>query len=230
MKQDLHALRIDKDKKSNPGGGDRFWFLVSCALLLALVGLGAYLFLGKDQIGAVPGPDEAAAAAEPARESVPVEEPQADREVLIASGYVVAHHKHELGSKVMGRVEWIGVEKGDLVKKGQLLVKLEDREFRAQLEQAQASLRAARERLAELEAGSRPQEIDRAEADVNRARAELERRGIAVPISGGSPVGDDPTGTGRSRTVERCGQLCADPAGRDRNPGSHQRHRLAKDR
>jgi len=72
---------------------------------------------------------------------------------------VVAHHKHELGSKVVGRVKWIGVEKGDLVRKGQLLVKLEDREYRAQLAQAQADLSAAEERLAALEAGSRPQEL-----------------------------------------------------------------------
>ncbi len=103
----------------------------------------------------------------------PTRAEQLGREVLIASGYVVAHHKHELGSKVMGRVEWIGVEKGDFVRRGQLLVKLEDREFRAQLRQAEAVLSLARERLAELEAGSRPQEIERAEAEARRAEAEL---------------------------------------------------------
>jgi len=95
------------------------------------------------------------------------------KEVLIASGYVVAHHKHELGSKVMGRVKWIGVEKGDLVRKGQLLVKLEDREYRAQLAQAEAELSAAQESLAALEAGSRPQEIARAEAELTRANSDL---------------------------------------------------------
>ena len=36
--------------------------------------------------------------------------------VLSASGYVVAHHKISVNSKVTGRVAWIGVEKGDKVK------------------------------------------------------------------------------------------------------------------
>ena len=57
--------------------------------------------------------------------------------VLSASGYIVAHHKINVNSKVTGRVKWIGVEKGDKVKEGQILVRLEDDEFRAQYEQAQ---------------------------------------------------------------------------------------------
>ncbi len=97
---------------------------------------------------------------------------RAGREVLIASGYVVAHHKISLGSKVMGKISWIGVEKGDRVGKDQLLVKLDDREYRAQLEQARAAFNATQARLQELEAGSRPQEIERAEAELRRLEAE----------------------------------------------------------
>src|SRR5260370_21628684 len=44
--------------------------------------------------------------------------------VLSVSGYVVAHHKIAVGAKVMGRVAWIGVEKGDKVQQGQVLVRL----------------------------------------------------------------------------------------------------------
>ena len=51
--------------------------------------------------------------------------------VLSATGYIVAHHTINVNSKVTGRVEWIGVEKGDKVKEGQVLVRLEDQEFRA---------------------------------------------------------------------------------------------------
>jgi HlyD family secretion protein len=111
------------------------------------------------------------------RNPEPAVEPEAapqGREVLIASGYVVAHHKHELGSKVMGKVEWIGVEQGDFVRRGELLVKLEDREYRAQVGQAKAALSLAEARLAELEAGSRPEEVARSEAELNRALADLE--------------------------------------------------------
>ena len=38
----------------------------------------------------------------------------------------------------MGKVAWIGVEKGDKVRKDQPLVRLDDREYRAQVEQAEA--------------------------------------------------------------------------------------------
>jgi HlyD family secretion protein len=102
--------------------------------------------------------------------------------VLSASGYVVAHHKIAVGAKVMGRVAWIGVEKGDRVQQGQVLVRLEDSEFRAQSSQARANLAAAQARLDQLRSGSRPQEklkdkagVLQAEATLRNAEAEYER-------------------------------------------------------
>jgi len=100
-------------------------------------------------------------------------EASGDSAVLVSSGYVVAHHKIQVGSKISGRVAWIGVEKGDQVQKDQLVVRLEDREYRAQHDQATASYDSAVARLSELERGSRPEEIDRAKADMDRAEAQL---------------------------------------------------------
>jgi HlyD family secretion protein len=93
--------------------------------------------------------------------------------VLTAAGYIVAHHKIQLGSKVMGKVAWIGVEKGDRVKKSQMLVRLEDQEYLARVNEAQAALMAAQEKLSELENGSRPEEISRGRADLALAEANL---------------------------------------------------------
>jgi HlyD family secretion protein len=108
--------------------------------------------------------------------------PSSGESVLTASGYIVAHHKIAVGAKVMGRVAWIGVEKGDLVQAGQVLVRLEDSEFRAQVNQATANLAAAEARLDQLKAGSRPQEklkdkagVMQAEANLKTAEAEYER-------------------------------------------------------
>jgi len=56
----------------------------------------------------------------------------------------------------MGRVAWIGVEKGDRVQQGQVLVRLEDNDFRAQSNQAQCESGAAQARLDQLRSGSRP--------------------------------------------------------------------------
>src|SRR5258708_16867604 len=102
--------------------------------------------------------------------------------VLSVSGYVVAHHKIAVGAKVMGRVAWIGVEKGDKVQQGQVLVRLEDSEFRAQSGQARANLAAAQARLDQLRTGSRPQEklkdkagVLQAEATLRNAEADYER-------------------------------------------------------
>jgi RND family efflux transporter MFP subunit len=93
--------------------------------------------------------------------------------ILNAAGYIVAHHKISVNSKVTGRIAWIGVEKADKVKEGQVLVRLEDQEFRAQVEQAQGAVASAESHLKALETGSRPQEIDEARHNLEQARANL---------------------------------------------------------
>jgi HlyD family secretion protein len=93
--------------------------------------------------------------------------------VLTATGYIVPHHTINVNSKVTGRVKWIGVEKGDKVKEGQVLVKLEDDEFRAQYEQARGAADSARAYLQELQNGSRPEETAQTQHNLDEARATL---------------------------------------------------------
>jgi HlyD family secretion protein len=85
----------------------------------------------------------------------------------------MAAHKIELASKVVGRVAWVGVEMGDKIEKGQVLVRLEDDEYKARVTQQRGQLENAQAKLAELEAGSRPQEIATAKAQLDQAQAEL---------------------------------------------------------
>jgi HlyD family secretion protein len=92
---------------------------------------------------------------------------------LSAGGYIIARHQVEVGAKITGRVIALEVKEGDVVRAGQVIARLDDEEIRAQVRQAEATLAAARARLAELEAGSRPQEIDRARAEMLRAEADL---------------------------------------------------------
>jgi HlyD family secretion protein len=93
--------------------------------------------------------------------------------VLTATGYIIAAHKIEVASKVNGRVAWIGVDKGDKVNAGQVLVRLEDDEYRAQVEEQRGQLATLEAKLAELEHGSRPEEVQKARADVEQAKADL---------------------------------------------------------
>jgi len=63
------------------------------------------------------------------------------------------------------------VEKGDKVKEDQILVRLEDDEFRAQYQQAQGTVANARAYLQELQNGSRPEEVQQAQHNLDEARA-----------------------------------------------------------
>jgi HlyD family secretion protein len=99
--------------------------------------------------------------------------PGAPTPVLTAGGYIIPHRKVELAPKITGRVEWVGVEKGDTVTRGQILLRIEQREFLAAVDRAQALLAGARARLQELESGSRPEEIERARAGVEEARSNV---------------------------------------------------------
>lgn len=60
--------------------------------------------------------------------------------LLNASGYVVAQRKASVASKITGQIEWLGVEEGSQVKKGQIIARLEGKDARAAREQAKANL------------------------------------------------------------------------------------------
>ncbi len=171
MEKNLKGLRIDPERKGSlRKSGATSWLL---ALVFLLVGAGAFaLFSGYFNRAADNSAKKQAASAEPTAAQT-AESKETANEVLKAAGYIVAHHKIQIGSKVMGKVAWIGVEKGDKVRREQPLVRLDDREYRAQVEQAAASLRAAEARLTELQTGNRPEEVQRAEAELIRNRADL---------------------------------------------------------
>ena len=160
LSNELQKLKIDKSKRVSAPSRSRAGIFV--VVLVVLVGvIVAALMLRK------PG---AAATVQIVR---PRTESSGQSAILIATGYVVAHHKVQVGSKIAGRVAWIGVEKGDHVRRDQIVVRLEALEYRAQYEQARSAYDSAVAKLQELERGSRPEEVDRAKADMERAQAEL---------------------------------------------------------
>jgi HlyD family secretion protein len=100
--------------------------------------------------------------------------------ILNATGYIVAAHKIEVAAKVIGRVKWIGVDKGDRVKEGEVLVRLEDDEYQAQLMQAKGQLSSLEAKLAEAVNGSRPEEVAQAQANVYTAQSDLDNARITL--------------------------------------------------
>jgi HlyD family secretion protein len=100
--------------------------------------------------------------------------------ILNATGYIVAAHRIEVAAKVIGKVKWIGVDKGDLVREGAVLVRLEDDEYQAQLTQAKGQLASLQAKLDEAVNGSRPEEIAQALANVNTAQSDLDNARITL--------------------------------------------------
>lgn len=87
------------------------------------------VFDGKKQVN--PSDTTAPRAAAPAPA---VAAPSASSDtVLTTSGYIINRERIEISPRMMGLVTWIGVKKGDLVKKDQVLVRLDDAEQRARL-------------------------------------------------------------------------------------------------
>jgi HlyD family secretion protein len=161
---DLQSLRIDRSPRGDSDGEPPAWARryilggIAVVVVLGLIAIAYRLFAGS------PAEVEVVRAATEGG-------PDTGGVVLSASGYIVAHHKISVNSKVTGRVKWIGVEKGDKVKEGQILVQLEDDEFRAQYEQARGARENARAYYEELQHGSRPEEVQQAQHNLDEARA-----------------------------------------------------------
>ncbi len=109
-------------------------------------------------------------------ETTPPQAPPATdyRHMVGAVGLVEAKSENiSISTAVSGLVVRVYVEAGDEVTAGQPLFSLDDRDLQADLIARKATLAAARERLAKLEASPRPEEIPPAEARVREAQAAL---------------------------------------------------------
>jgi HlyD family secretion protein len=172
MQTDLHSLKIDRTFRRPASSSNPLvkWVVIAAIVIAALSGVAfAYKKLTAPmlvQVVRVQSPMSVASTGE--------------QIILSATGYIIAAHKIEVASKVNGRVSWIGVEKADHVQAGQVLVRLEDDEYKAQLEQAAGQLENLEAHLAELLNGSRPEEIAKARADVEQAKADVENSKVTL--------------------------------------------------
>jgi HlyD family secretion protein len=92
------------------------------------------------------------------------------------SGTVEAHEV-PLSFQVGGRIARLGADEGDRVAAGDTVAELEAEDYQVAAARARAEDDAAAATLAELEAGTREQEIRVAEANVEKARADLDLAG-----------------------------------------------------
>jgi len=172
METELKSLRIDRSQKRQ-GEPSPWATRIIIGGILLFVALGAARFVYA-RLNAATDVDivrvRATSAAAGGEGNV----------ILNATGYIVAAHKIELAAKVIGKVAWIGVDKADKVKAGQILVRLEDDEYRANVLSAEGNLEMLKAKLAEAEHGSRPEEIAKAKADLDQARADQENARVSL--------------------------------------------------
>jgi HlyD family secretion protein len=90
--------------------------------------------------------------------------------VVSASGEIKPKTFVNIGANAFGKITRLYVKEGDRVKRGQMLVQLENVQSAADMDAMQASLDAARTDAAAAEAG-----LNTSMADLNRAKSDLER-------------------------------------------------------
>jgi HlyD family secretion protein len=137
---DLSSLRIPREPSGRDaprgGGGAPRLLLVVIAVLLVGGALAAVL------LKPVP-PTVTVARAEATGGGV------AAADGITANGYVVARTKASVSAKIAGRMDYLGVHEGSVVRRGQILARLESADQEAALASARASLGEAEAQLAQ---------------------------------------------------------------------------------
>ena len=138
LKGELASLKIDRNRKAvSPW---RWPLLLFIPVLLAL---GVLYGLRVRQALAAPEVEIVAAAVQTS------EKGDAGTPVLSASGYVVARRKAVVSAKIQGRLSWLGVEEGSIVREGQVFARLESTDYEANVQRAKAAVQRAEADLGE---------------------------------------------------------------------------------
>ena len=157
LRAELASLRLDRGPAAAPvkPRPPRRRLLPAMLAVVLLAALAAWIFLAGR---AVPVTVEYATLAAPGQAG--------PAPVLSGSGYVVTGDRYvSIGVRVPGRIERYFVEEGQTVHRGDALVQLDDRDYRAAVARAEAQLALARAN------------VQLAEAELRRNRA-LRRDGV----------------------------------------------------
>ncbi len=157
----ISRLEIPGDKKTRRKSGPRL--IVGIVALVLIAGL---LVFAATRNANTNSPAKPASTVPP----TPVAPAKPGDAVLTVSGYVIPRERIEISPKFMGTVVWIGVKKGDNVKKDDVMVRLEYDEYQARLLEAQGRLALAEANLTNAELNLKRQR-DLAKEHVDTVRA-----------------------------------------------------------
>jgi HlyD family secretion protein len=161
------AIDPRKKKRSGPSSSR----IVKLVAGILVVGVAVYLLTGRGDRKPIPSP--AGASSAPA---VPPPPPKPGDTVLTVSGYVIPRERIEISPKFLGTVRTISIKKGDVVKKGDVLVELENDEHAARLMESEGRVRMAEAALAFAQREfQRQQDLSKSNVESERALDEARR-------------------------------------------------------
>jgi RND family efflux transporter MFP subunit len=139
----LERLQIPTGKKTRRHAGP--WGLALLILLVVAGAVTVFYLTRKGDRAPIPARAQAPAPTLPA--TTPPAATKTGDAVLTVSGYIIPRERIEISPKFMGTVKWIGVKKGDRVQKDDVLVRLEDDEYRARVLTAEGQVAAGEANL-----------------------------------------------------------------------------------
>ncbi len=94
---------------------------------------------------------------------------------VFSTGSVIPAKDIDLAFSAQGKIEIIGVKVGDEVVEGQLLAALDDNDYQMQILEAQAALDIAQAKLAQVEVGTRVEDVSVSETALANAKTDLDQ-------------------------------------------------------
>src|SRR6266481_7608344 len=180
---ELETLRIMRPQEQPRRKRSRLVSIAILMLLLTVLGAAIYVIYAKT-IGRSPTVQTMMVVARTDRQS---------SVLLTGSGYIVTRHKYiPIGTKILGQIVEEPIEEGQHVKKGDVLARIDDRDYQAQLRQAiavrdvaAANLRLKLSRLDRMRklkgtGGISEDDFDTAVNGADVGKAEIQRDAAAV--------------------------------------------------
>jgi HlyD family secretion protein len=164
--QRVQSLRLP-DHARGRSSSKLAWFL--CFVFALTTAWFAWQKYGRPPTDAA-GEETIAAAETATRRTTTARQSEVESEIAHESkGYIIPTHQVLVSPRVSGVVTELNIEEGQRVAEGTILARIEDTDYKTDHDRAQATLKLAQERLAELETGNRPEEISQAKAELEEA-------------------------------------------------------------
>ncbi|HET7561215.1 MAG TPA: efflux RND transporter periplasmic adaptor subunit [Rhodanobacteraceae bacterium] len=137
----LHQLRIDSTQRDDDDSrGPRWPWIVGIIALVVVAAVVAVFALRSKAVTVQTTTAVALASA------------GSDAAVLQATGYVVARRQATVAAQIIGTLTQVLIEEGEHVKQGQVLARIDDTQYTAQLDAAKAQYAAAQAQVARARA------------------------------------------------------------------------------